>query len=1292
MNRKLVLILFLIFTSIFLVVYAVSTTAAPPPPPDSNIDEEKERIAKSVLQAIEDQKEYLLVYLVNEIQISSIELSQDGTEGVIFLELIDPQTGEVLPTEPGLAFTALVDGEWEVILPSDPAWIDLVEAAPQELLTDEYKISYIEMYRTAIQTTGMTYPGYLLPWEAGRTVYLSQSTGHDRYIPSGSAHYSFDFYIYKTMYQLRASKAGTVWRTRWDVPNGNDQDMGNYIVLKDETTSPTTYQLYLHLAQDSIPEELRTIGTYVAQGQFIGVADDTGQSTGHHLHFHVHTNPNSYWGTSVDITFEDVEINGGRPRRESDLPYCTRPGDVCNQFRTYYVSGNGEPVDSIPPIGDLFTPPTGFHLNSNSIFIDGWAYDEHSGIESTHLLAYFNSTWHEVGEAIPGTSFSGNWDLCSDNVPDGPVSLALRIRDIAGNYSSELPGLTHIVKDYRCPRPLIECTPNANQIAVYSDPDYQGICQVLDTGNYNQLTPDIDINIESILSGADVVAEVFSDMDFSGRTDTVHTDDSDLDDNLIRGDQIRSIKVTPRSSVILAPEVLVYPQPGEQFSAGSSLSFSWRYAGPGTEFQVQINGPSGEITSDWLSSLYWISEINQLSGGSYSWKVRARNCPEVSCESIWSIPSTFEITAALPSQPSVMAPFSDSLETGSDNWSSSGLWNLVNDIDRSHNSEHAWYYGIPSAYHYDSSTPNSGSLTSIPILIPDENYQLQFWYRYETEDEGQNWDQRWVQISSDGSVFENILQLANDVNNYWLQAKLDLSQYAGQEIRVRFLFTSLDSIRNAEYEGWLIDDVVISQETPPPCEDGNNLAVNAEPINYGQPLNREICPTGDVDYYKFNGSAGDHIVLDIDTQSSDPVDNLDLILFLLDDDARSELASHDDEILGTLLDPHLGYRLTRDGTYYVRAQLWSHPSHGGENFDYTITLTSDNVPPQGNFIQPATNSFINSTTSYEISVNASDAESNISHVEFLFHSADWLNSDWEIIDIDQDGTDGWGITLDVNDYPEQIGTAFFANIYDWAGNWEGTGTWEIGIDRTPPITNLQNLEQNQESTAIKLQWFASDNISGLDYHQLQTRDNGRDWLNITPNPIGSENSFWFVGQTGTSYDFRMRGVDIAENLEDFPDTPETFTSVPAASVLCSAPDLWDSAGDDNSFDNSTQVDLLASPTTRNYCNPLTADRLFDEDWVNFEVEIGQSYLMESIPTADMTASIIELYDSDGTTMIASSQPDELNGFSRIIWTSDRTGKVYLRARHLDGRIAGNSVTYQLKVNNFLPVFMPIIHR
>lgn len=85
MNRKLVFVFFIIFTSIFLVVYSISTTVAPPTP-GSNNEEEKERIKEAVLQVIDGQREFVLGYLINDVQITNIELTQDETAGVIFLE------------------------------------------------------------------------------------------------------------------------------------------------------------------------------------------------------------------------------------------------------------------------------------------------------------------------------------------------------------------------------------------------------------------------------------------------------------------------------------------------------------------------------------------------------------------------------------------------------------------------------------------------------------------------------------------------------------------------------------------------------------------------------------------------------------------------------------------------------------------------------------------------------------------------------------------------------------------------------------------------------------------------------------------------------------------------------------------------------------------------------------------------------------------------------------------------------------------------------------------------------
>ena len=180
MNRKLVITFFLIFSSIFFVVYSISTNAAPPPPTPPADENERELIERAVLNAIDGQREYVLGYLINEVQVADVQVSQDSSWGIIYLEMIDPQTGELLPTEPGLAFARWTGSDWEITLPNDPGWIDLVKSAPVDLLTDEYKISYEEMYRTSIQTAQATYSGYLLPWDAGKTVYLSQSTGHER--------------------------------------------------------------------------------------------------------------------------------------------------------------------------------------------------------------------------------------------------------------------------------------------------------------------------------------------------------------------------------------------------------------------------------------------------------------------------------------------------------------------------------------------------------------------------------------------------------------------------------------------------------------------------------------------------------------------------------------------------------------------------------------------------------------------------------------------------------------------------------------------------------------------------------------------------------------------------------------------------------------------------------------------------------------------------------------------------------------------------------------------------------
>lgn len=334
----------------------LSTTATPQP--DS--PEELVSIELVVQAAIDLERETTLAFITAETAIENIDISSDGLWAIGWLIPIDPETGEPVPIEPGLVLMQKVLDNWQVWLPTTTGWIDVLPNIPDEILSPEHKANWNRRYNFLDAAMPTALGGYLLPWEAGVTRRLTQSTCHDDYIPSGNAHFSFDFSTHGVLWEIYASKGGQVWLWKDDVPTcmqytcSDTQPVGNYFVIKDETTDPATYQLYLHLAQGSIPDELKQKGLLIPQGRFIGIVDNTGQSWGHHLHFQVQVplyGENYYWGRAVDITFDDVDINGGRPRVQNawcnDGAYCDRPDDVCNDFLENYTSQN-EPQTTEP--------------------------------------------------------------------------------------------------------------------------------------------------------------------------------------------------------------------------------------------------------------------------------------------------------------------------------------------------------------------------------------------------------------------------------------------------------------------------------------------------------------------------------------------------------------------------------------------------------------------------------------------------------------------------------------------------------------------------------------------------------------------------------------------------------------------------------------------------------------------------------------------------------------------------------------------------------------------------------
>lgn len=1253
--------------------------ATPPPPEKPDVDLLAATAQQAITDAINAEPVRSMGFVVFDTRVEKVNVARDGVWATGSLVAYDPTSGEILPTEPGLAITRQTEAGWEVYFPGEEAWGAALPGLPEEVLDPgvrEQLLIMDQIQETNAPAAPLT--GYRLPWEAGKAVSVSQTVAHDRYTSSGNAHYSFDFYVPQTMFNLYASKAGTVWSYRDDVPNG-EESAGNYIVLQDSTTIPTTYQLYLHLAQDSIPPDLKAIGAPVQRGQFVGIADDTGVSTGHHLHFQVQTmlSYSPYWGVSVDIVFEEVLINGGRPRVLVDLPYCDEPGDVCEEFQNTYISANTISGDRTAPIGDFTNLTTGTKQISPYLTLAGWAVDSESELNTIQVIGNYDGLWRVLSPSLSSSPFQTTLDLCSLGVPDGPLSLALRLRDSSGNISLDLPGLRHILKEYTCPNPPPVCSPGSSQVAIYAETAYGGACKLFNPGEYSGASALGSVgtnNAASIQVGSNVLATLYSGEIFLDRNETFVSSDPNLDDNRIGSDQLSALKVISRSTIPATPQPVWPPSGNADYAQYRNLTLTWRDLGGGSRYRVRLSGPNGIQESVWLDEPSLL--LNNLAAGAYSWQVKASN---ISGESSWS--ESFQLIIQLNDllTPVVKtAPYSNNVDEDWLDWQHSNYWDQAEVSGNPNGGRYSWVYDVDYPNNYATGSPNSGELTTARINIPSTGYSLRFWYRYETETQGVHWDQRWVQIST-GGPFINVLQLSDDQPNRWLQSPaINLDAYANQAIQVRFYFATLDEQLN-DFRGWTIDDLSITSNSPAQCPDQDGVT-----LSYGARVSGVLCPAGDVDTFQFLGQTGDRIgILAEANPTTSPVDS---VLYLLDQDGKSVLAENDDIVYAEQIDSFIAYRLPAAGTYTIKLKDWAHPSAGGVNYTYRLTLTRDADQPQVSLISPPSNTYLPSGP-MRIEANASDPTSGIHQLDFYLHESNWVRDEWTLLGTDRDSSDGWSWELDPADYADQVGMAIYARAQDWAGNSAFSAAWNLALDRTAPQTQLAPLPNTTTNTAIVLDWTAVDNLSGVSTFDLQVRPEGQSWQTFASSVDGSSRRAIFVGESGKSYAFRMRGVDQVGNIEAYPVNAEASTTI--SSSICDQPDSWES---DNQAGTANMITMPFVEQVHNLCNPLTSDHLGDEDWLSIDMQAGVQLVANAAPQHPGTAIVLELYASDGSTLLAQGSPQDFSQTSILLWRADQNRRVYLRMRHLNEGVAGEGIKYSIRVTQGEAIFFPILRK
>jgi len=463
---------------ILLIAAALLLPAAEDPPPIPASAETQADLSAAFNRRLQsEQGVNSLVFDLFTPELDTAFTSPDGKTAVLWLALRD-DSGRLLATEPGLAIAILSEEGWQVLLPGDPGWEETLSTLPEGMLPLELMPAPENI---TLETTANAGPltGYYLPYAAGTSRWLEGSISHFQSIPelgypSCSAvycRYAYDF-TDAWHFPLLASKGGTVFAARDSCFDG-DSNCTNYIVL--HNSSDQAYQIYLHLAHNTIPNTL-TPGTPVMRGQYIGDSDDTGYSTSQHVHFMVANSiwigsGGYYWGQSIDIRFADVAINNGIPRTCYEVTHfqiydgaidClgnkSNPRDPANDW---YVSGN---VGAYPPTGSLSRPTAGAVVgvgNNPLIDVSATASDD-VRVTAVRLVAKLNNQWVEIGPKITQPTQPGvyDWDvdLCTTTGYNGPLEVALRIWDHEGNVAAALNPRT-IQVDHACPPPTSQLKP-----------------------------------------------------------------------------------------------------------------------------------------------------------------------------------------------------------------------------------------------------------------------------------------------------------------------------------------------------------------------------------------------------------------------------------------------------------------------------------------------------------------------------------------------------------------------------------------------------------------------------------------------------------------------------------------------------------------------------------------------------------------------------------------------------------------------------------------------------------------
>lgn len=203
-----------------------------------------------------------------------------------------------------------------------------------------------------------------------------------------------------------------------------------------------------------------------------------------------------------------------------------------------------------------------------------------------------------------------------------------------------------------------------------------------------------------------------------------------------------------------------------------------------------------------------------------------------------------------------------------------------------------------------------------------------------------------------------------------------------------------------------------------------------------------------------------------------------------------------------------------------------------------------------------------------------------------------------------------------------------------------------------------------------------------------------DHLPTGPGDYSGSVHFWIANpiQPGASVtvttilsDTHAQSVTTSADLSVAESTTTLYGQVDSTGVI-TEPD------DENNISGGTEVciasdDAYEPDNTYTEAQPIyglqthNIGALADEDWVSFQAEEGQQYVLMTSNLGLNADTFLYLYDTDGQTLLAAN--DDYGGTlaSRIVWESPASGNYYVVVKHWNPNVAGCGTSYDLWVGH-----------